>query len=62
LPKYVDFIRDEKVKIQRFMSGLPSFYSEKIQYDNPRTLEEAMKRYKQLYEKRRGRPIFNDLK
>jgi hypothetical protein len=27
---YVGFIRDEKVKIQRFLSGLPSFYKGKI--------------------------------
>jgi hypothetical protein len=26
LLRYVDFIKDEKVKIQRFLSGLPSFY------------------------------------
>jgi hypothetical protein len=26
LLKYVGFIKDEKVKIQRFLSGLPSFY------------------------------------
>ena len=38
LLKCVDFIKDEKVKIQRFLSGLPSFYSDKIQYDNPKTL------------------------
>jgi hypothetical protein len=40
LLKYVGFTKDEKVKIQRFLSGLPSLYSDKIQYDNPRTLEE----------------------
>ena len=44
LLKYVDFIKDEKVKIQRFLSGLPSFYIDKIQYDNPETLEEAIRR------------------
>jgi hypothetical protein len=44
LLKYVDFIKDEKVKIQRFMSGITSFYSEKIQYHNPKTLEETIKR------------------
>jgi hypothetical protein len=44
LLKYVGFIKDEKVKIQRFLSGLPSFYSDKIHYDNPRTLEEAIRR------------------
>jgi hypothetical protein len=30
LLKYVDSIKDEKVKIQRFMSGLPSFYNHNI--------------------------------
>jgi hypothetical protein len=30
LLKYVDFIKDEKVKIQRFLSGLPSLYNENI--------------------------------
>jgi predicted AlkP superfamily phosphohydrolase/phosphomutase len=44
LLKYVDFIKVEKVKIQIFMSGLPSFYSDKIQYDNPKTLEETIRR------------------
>jgi hypothetical protein len=32
----VDFIKDEKVKIQIFLSGILSFYNEKIQYDNPK--------------------------
>jgi hypothetical protein len=58
LLKYEDFIKDEKVKIQRFLSGLPSLYSYKIQYDNPRTLEEAIKRENNIYEKSRGRPVF----
>jgi hypothetical protein len=44
LLKYVDLIKDEKVKIQRFLSMLHSFYSEKIQYDNPMTLEETIRR------------------
>jgi hypothetical protein len=33
LLNYVRFIGDEKVKIQRFISGLPTFYKEKIKYD-----------------------------
>jgi hypothetical protein len=40
------------------MSGLPSFYSDKIQYDNPKTLEEAIRREKHLYEQSRGRLVF----
>jgi hypothetical protein len=58
LLKYVGFIKDGKVEIQIFLSGLPSLYSDKIQYDNPRTLEEAIRREKHLYEKSRGRSVF----
>jgi hypothetical protein len=58
LLKYVDFIKDEKVKIQRFLSGLPSFYSDKIQYDNPKILEETIRRARHIYEQRKGRLVF----
>jgi hypothetical protein len=50
LLKYVDFIKDEKVKIQRFISELLSFYNDKIQYDKPNILEETLKRAMHLYE------------
>jgi hypothetical protein len=43
LLKYVSFIKDDTVKIQRYLSGLPSFISEKIQYDYPKTLEETIR-------------------
>jgi hypothetical protein len=58
LLKYVDFIKDDKVKIQRFLSGLPSFYSEKIQYDNLRTLEESTRIEKHIYEQSKERSVF----
>jgi hypothetical protein len=50
LLKYVDFIKDEKVKIRRFLSGLPSFYTDKIQYGNPKTLEKTIRRERNLYD------------
>jgi hypothetical protein len=50
LLRYVRFIRDEKVKIQRFLSGLPSFYKDKIQLDEPKNLEESIKKDKYLYD------------
>jgi hypothetical protein len=53
--KYVDFINDEKVKIEIFLSRLPSFYSDKIQYDNPKTLEEAMRTKNHIYDRSIGR-------
>ena len=53
--KYVGFIKYEKVKIQRFLSELPPFYKEKIQYDEPRTLTKTIRKAKYLYEKGKGR-------
>ena len=42
LLRYVRYIRDEKVKIQRFLSGLPQAYIDRIKFYEPRTLEEAI--------------------
>jgi hypothetical protein len=58
LLKYVPFIKDEHMKIQRYSSGLPSFISDKTQYDDPKTLEETIRRAKCLYDQQRGRPNF----
>jgi hypothetical protein len=44
LLRYVGYIKEEKVKIQRFLSGLPSFYRDKIQFDEPKTLEETIRK------------------
>ena len=48
--KYADFIKDEKVKIQRFLSGIPKSYRDKMQYDRPRNLKDAIWKEKHLYE------------
>ena len=58
LLKYVSFIKDESVKIQRYLSGLPSFISDKIQYDDSETLEETIRRTKCHDDQHRGRPTF----
>jgi hypothetical protein len=50
LLKYVSFIKDGTVKIQRYLSGLPPFISDKIQYDDPKKLEETLRRAKCLYD------------
>jgi hypothetical protein len=42
LLRYVPYIKDEKKKIQRFISGLPQTYRDRIEFDEPRTLEEAI--------------------
>jgi hypothetical protein len=58
LLKYMGFIKDENAKIQIFLSGSPSLYSDKIKYDNPETLEETIRREKHIYEQSRVRQIF----
>jgi hypothetical protein len=50
LLRYVDFIKDEKVKILRFLSGMSSFFKDKNQFDDPNTLEESIRKTKYLYE------------
>jgi hypothetical protein len=58
LLKYVSFIKDETVKIHRYLSGLSSFISDKIKYDDPKTLEETIRRTKCLYYQHKGKPTF----
>jgi hypothetical protein len=58
LLKYVPFIKDEAVKIQRYLSGLPPPIGDKIQYDDPKTMEETIRREKCLYEMQRENPTF----
>ena len=41
---YVPYIVDEKPKVQRFSSCLPFHIKDIIEYDNPKTLEEAMQK------------------
>jgi hypothetical protein len=55
LLKYVRFINDEKVKLQWFLSGIPTFYKEMIRYDEPNTLTDTIIKAKYLYEQVQGR-------
>jgi hypothetical protein len=49
LLNYVPFIKDDIVKIQRYLSGLSSSIGDKIQYDEPKTMEGMIRREKFLY-------------
>ena len=55
LLRYSLYIIDEKSKIQRFMSCFPTGFKDIIEFDNPKTLEEAMRKanfcYKQSKKK-----------
>ena len=58
LMRYVDCIKEEKIKIQRFLSGLPSFYKDRIQYDEPKTLEDTIRKAIYMYEQNKGKSDF----
>jgi hypothetical protein len=57
LLKYVPFIKDKAVKIQRYLIGLPPSIGDNIQYDDPKTMEETIRREKCSYEQQRERSI-----
>eukprot|EP00253_Pinus_taeda_P011753 PITA_11753 len=50
LLRYVSYIREEKAKVQRFVSSLPLYIRERIEFDNPRTMDEAIRKAKIFYQ------------
>ena len=55
LLRYVPYIIDEKPKIQRFPNCLPVSFKDRIEYDNPKTLEEEMRKDNLCYEQRKNK-------
>lgn len=49
LLRYVPYIKEEKAKVQRFVSSLPSYIRERIEFDNPRTMDEAIRKARICY-------------
>ena len=50
LLRYIPYIVDEKPKVQQFLSFLFFHIKHRIKYDNPKTLEEAMRKAHFCYE------------
>eukprot|EP00253_Pinus_taeda_P036167 PITA_36167 len=48
--RYVPYLREEKAKVQRFISGFLVAYIYRIEFDDPRSLEEAIQYLKHCYE------------
>ena len=44
LLRFVPYIREDKVKIQWFLSFLPQSYRERIEFDNPKSLSEVFRK------------------
>jgi len=50
LLRYVPYLTEEKAKIQRFISGLLVAFKDKIKFDDPISLEEAIRKLRHCYE------------
>jgi hypothetical protein len=48
--RYVPYIKVEKEKMQWFISGLPQTYRDRIEFDEPKTLEQAIWKERYYYE------------
>jgi len=50
LLRYVPYLKDDKVKIQIFISGFPLSFKDHIEFGEPQSLEEAITKMKHFYE------------
>ena len=55
LLRYVSYLKEEKENIQRFISGLLIAFRDRIKFDKPRSLEEAIQKLKHCYEQSKRR-------
>jgi hypothetical protein len=51
LLRYVPYIKAEKVKAQRLINGLPKEYRNQIEFDEPKTLEDTIRKATYCHEK-----------
>eukprot|EP00253_Pinus_taeda_P013893 PITA_13893 len=50
LLRYVPYIREEKAKVQRFVSNLPPYMRERIEFDNPKSMDEVIRKVRIYYQ------------
>jgi len=50
LLRFVLYIKDEKVKVQRLLRCLTQLYKDIIEFDNPKTLNEVLRKARICYE------------
>jgi hypothetical protein len=55
LMRYVPYIKYEKVKIHGFISGLPQSFLDRIEFDEPKTLEDIIRKARYFYEKSKNK-------
>ena len=59
LLRYVRYIWYDKVKIQHFLSRLPQEYKDRIEFDEPQTVEEEIRNAKYFYDQNKGKPDYH---
>eukprot|EP00253_Pinus_taeda_P016502 PITA_16502 len=47
---YVPYIREEKAKVHRFVSSLPPYMRERIEFDNPKSMDEVIRKARICYQ------------
>eukprot|EP00253_Pinus_taeda_P010499 PITA_10499 len=47
---YVPYIREEKAEVQRFVSNLPPYMRERIEFDNPKSMDEVIRKARICYQ------------
>ena len=62
LLRYVPYLVDKKPKVHRFLSCLPYHIKNRIEYDNPKTLEEAMRKANFCFEQNRKKEVLTNWK
>eukprot|EP00253_Pinus_taeda_P022539 PITA_22539 len=55
LLRYVPYIREEKAKVQRFVSSLPLTMRERIEFDNPKTMDESIRKARLCYQQNKSK-------
>jgi hypothetical protein len=50
LLRYVPYIKAKNAKVQRFVSRLPKDYQNKIEFDEPKTLEDTIRKARYCHE------------
>lgn len=55
LLRYVPYLKEEKARIYRFISGLSIVFKDTIEFNQPKSLEEAIKKLKHFYDQMKGR-------
>ena len=50
LLRFVPYIKKEKVKVQQFLSCLPQSYKDRIEFENPKTLDEVFRKERLCFE------------